>query len=319
MRNNPRIASLFAGLAAAGVQHRCNWQARRDGKKGAPDVEHLAFVGDGFAPSISTAVLIDYDGDGYGLYFESPTNSIPDDVAAIAKPRPMGDAKPSTPEKLVVVLEGGMVAAVVGTGALVGQKVHVIDYDTDGGDDVEFADIGQCDGTTAEAYLSEIAVELMTITLPEEVADEPVEVAKPADKLREFAEMVARLTASGDEIAPDGDYCPNGFTHDTGDSLDALDSLIRKARELTGIAAKAAEFDWSGPEEGDECDESIWILDPDGGELFEVTSGDDVEERKEIARRMVAKINASADLRASLTEDRDLLDKIEAECATEGH
>ena len=99
MRNNARIASLFAGLAAAGVQHRCNWQSRRDGRAvnqgmgHMPDVEHLSFVGDGFAPSISTAILIDYAGEGYGLYVEADTNRIADDVAAISKPRePAGAA-----------------------------------------------------------------------------------------------------------------------------------------------------------------------------------------------------------------------------------
>lgn len=98
MRTNKRIQMLFDGLAAAGVQHRCNWQARRDGKAigngKMPDVEHLAFVGDGFAPSISTAVLINYSDEGYGLYVEVDSNKIEDDVKRIATPRKEAKGKP---------------------------------------------------------------------------------------------------------------------------------------------------------------------------------------------------------------------------------
>lgn len=82
---NPRIVSFLRKLDEAGVTYRINWRSRRDGRiahgVGGPDIYHLAFVGNGFAPAISTAVIIDYDGDGFGFYPESRSNSI-DDVAA---------------------------------------------------------------------------------------------------------------------------------------------------------------------------------------------------------------------------------------------
>ena len=60
--------------------------------------------------------------------------------------------------------------------------------------------------------------------------------AKPKpDRMQQFVAMVARLSASGDPVDPDGDECPNGYDHDTGSSLDALDEIIHKARKLTGI------------------------------------------------------------------------------------
>jgi hypothetical protein len=121
--------------------------------------------------------------------------------------------------------------------------------------------------------------------------------ATEATKLREFVAMVARLSASGDDFDLDGERCPNGFEHDTGDSLDALDSLIHKARKLVPECAPARpEFDWSGPEEGDTADTSVWIVNDVGDELHEVgvpdSDCDDVEFAKEVARRVVARLNA---------------------------
>ena len=51
-------------------------------------------------------------------------------------------------------------------------------------------------------------------------------------------------------------------------------------------------FDWSGPEEGDEGDESVWITTGFGDEIEEVDAGFGVERNKEIARDLVEKINA---------------------------
>ena len=50
-------------------------------------------------------------------------------------------------------------------------------------------------------------------------------------------------------------------------------------------------FDWSGPDEGDEIDTSVWITTDDGTEIELIDSGD-VEADKEIARDLVAKLNA---------------------------
>lgn len=87
MIRNPQIDAFFAKLAAANVQHRCNWQAKRSPDLKGYDIEHLSFVGDSFSPSEATAILISYGDNGYGLYFDSGSNSIADDVARIAKPR----------------------------------------------------------------------------------------------------------------------------------------------------------------------------------------------------------------------------------------
>lgn len=87
MIRNPQIDSFFERLAAANVQYRCNWQAKRSPDLKGYDVEHLSFVGDGFSPSEATAILISYGKHGYGLYFDSETGSIEDDIARIAKPR----------------------------------------------------------------------------------------------------------------------------------------------------------------------------------------------------------------------------------------
>lgn len=57
------------------------------------------------------------------------------------------------------------------------------------------------------------------------------------------------------------------------------------------VPAERAILDWNGPEEGDTCDLSVWITNGEGDELLEVDSGD-VERNKEIAREVVAKVNA---------------------------
>ncbi|TJW14405.1 MAG: hypothetical protein E5W82_10540 [Mesorhizobium sp.] len=87
MIRNPQIDAFFVKLADANVQHRCNWQAKRDPNLKGYDIEHLSFIGDGFRPSEATAVIISYGRDGYGLYFEAVSNSIDGDVARIAAPR----------------------------------------------------------------------------------------------------------------------------------------------------------------------------------------------------------------------------------------
>ena len=58
----------------------------------------------------------------------------------------------SEPVKLVIVMEGGMLTAVLGCGVPV--RVAVIDYDADQGDDDDAIDIAQGDGTTERAWVS---------------------------------------------------------------------------------------------------------------------------------------------------------------------
>jgi hypothetical protein len=118
-----------------------------------------------------------------------------------------------------------------------------------------------------------------------------------ADPRDTFIEMIARLSASGDKVDLDGEEWPNGYEHDTGSSLDALDELIHKAREIAGIKPPEPqpaydELDWSGPEEGDTCDVSVWITTADGDELCEIETGNGVEANKEVARAVVAEMNA---------------------------
>lgn len=69
-------------------------------------------------------------------------------------------------------------------------------------------------------------------------------------KILSFIGMVARLSASGDKVDLDGEEWPNGYEHDTGSSLDALDEIIHKAREIGewNVPAPEKRFvdgDWS--------------------------------------------------------------------------
>ncbi len=69
-------------------------------------------------------------------------------------------------DKLAVILEGGLVQCIVGTGALIGKNVVVIDYDTEGGDMDDIVVIEQGDGSNADAYVSSHTVTLAEIGIP---------------------------------------------------------------------------------------------------------------------------------------------------------
>lgn len=71
-----------------------------------------------------------------------------------------GEASP----RLAVTLEGGMCSAVIGTGALVGLPVTIIDYDTEGDDDA--GQVEQGDGSIASAWIHHATVEAADITIP---------------------------------------------------------------------------------------------------------------------------------------------------------
>lgn len=77
-------------------------------------------------------------------------------------------------------------------------------------------------------------------------ATDVVNAPAARDPRDEFIAMIARLSASGDLVDLDGEEWPNGYEHDTGGSLDALDELIHKAREIAGIAAPAPEPEEEG-------------------------------------------------------------------------
>jgi hypothetical protein len=128
-----------------------------------------------------------------------------------------------------------------------------------------------------------------------EQADAAIATAegRATDPRASFIEMIARMSASGDKVDLDGEEWPDGYEHDTGNSLDALDELIHKARAMTGIKPPELRtiFDWSGPEEGDTVDLSVWITTEFGDEIAEVKSGN-LDRNKEIAAEIVAKLNA---------------------------
>lgn len=66
--------------------------------------------------------------------------------------------------KIIIVLEGGLVSAVVSHDpAIVGLEVAIIDYDTDGADETEITELAQADGDTAEAIVRGDVIEAATI------------------------------------------------------------------------------------------------------------------------------------------------------------
>lgn len=68
--------------------------------------------------------------------------------------------------RLVAVVEGGMLSAVVTDGPVAGQAVDTIDYDVDGADENELAKIRQADGSEVAAYVGRIEIEREEIVLP---------------------------------------------------------------------------------------------------------------------------------------------------------
>ncbi|MGE3307748.1 MAG: hypothetical protein AB7I52_17465 [Rhizobiaceae bacterium] len=165
------------------------------------------------------------------------------------------------------------------TADYVGENIDITETATDSGMDLAIIDVAGEDGAEIEGWDGH--------GLPS-----PYD-PKPNAKLLAFVEMIARLSASGDAVDPDGDPCPNGYEHDTGSSLDALDELIHKARALAAIPEPSPVrdiLDWSGPEE-DTIDLTVWITTGDGEEIMEVQCGD-VERNKEIAQAVVDKVNA---------------------------
>lgn len=88
MRSNPRIATFLDKLKDAGVLVNLMWSAKRPNTKKFDDVNFVAFVGNGFSPSVATAIIIDYGPrDGFGIYGDNFPNDFDAMVAMIAKPR----------------------------------------------------------------------------------------------------------------------------------------------------------------------------------------------------------------------------------------
>jgi len=60
---------------------------------------------------------------------------------------------------LCVVLEGGFVQAVISNDPrLIGKKVVVVDYDTDGAEAGDLTEVAQSDGTIIEAFVHHLCV-----------------------------------------------------------------------------------------------------------------------------------------------------------------
>lgn len=108
MRSNPFIATFLDKLNAAGVQCNMMWSGKRPLTKKGDDINFVAFVGAGFAPSVSTAIILDYGPrDGFGIYTDSLANDFDKMVAAIAKPRDAAAAPNPMEAALREIAENG--------------------------------------------------------------------------------------------------------------------------------------------------------------------------------------------------------------------
>ncbi|AZO29361.1 hypothetical protein [Mesorhizobium sp. M1B.F.Ca.ET.045.04.1.1] len=101
-----------------------------------------------------------------GEWFD-PTGDLESDIAGIVRVA-IAEAESPVPERVVIVIEGGMVQSVSGTGSMIGRTVHIIDYDTDGADESELSEVIQTDGETAEAIVRTEIIDELTVTLPED-------------------------------------------------------------------------------------------------------------------------------------------------------
>lgn len=86
-----QLDTLFDDLRLRGVTMRRLWETRRDGKritlKHPADVTFYVFCGDGFTPSVTTAIIIDYgSNDGFGFYVDNVPTKLSEISDMIAKP-----------------------------------------------------------------------------------------------------------------------------------------------------------------------------------------------------------------------------------------
>lgn len=78
-----------------------------------------------------------------------------------------------------------------------------------------------------------------------------------------------------------------------GDMVEWFGFFHEKATAVLA-AAPFDEWSMSGPEEGDQADQSVWVTDGYGNELLSVTDDvGDVEERREFGRQVAAALNAA--------------------------
>lgn len=101
-----------------------------------------------------TAVLRDHAGRPYA----GPTYSGPGAIQADLETLEAILAT-DAPRRLAIVLDGGLVQAVVGENLPNNLGVAIIDYDTEGVDDVDLALVRQSDGSDAEAIVTLSAID----------------------------------------------------------------------------------------------------------------------------------------------------------------
>ncbi len=84
MTENKHITRLLDSIRGEGFDLKLNWETKRwKGDQGAAAHYTVTDGPDGKKPGVRTFVVIDYDGDGYGLYAETDTMKITRDVEVI--------------------------------------------------------------------------------------------------------------------------------------------------------------------------------------------------------------------------------------------
>lgn len=82
--HNKPFAEFRDKLKARGVGMLVAWETKRSPQSTQPDVALIIFTGEGFATAIKSAVLVDYGSTrGYGIWMESMTHNIDEDVRRI--------------------------------------------------------------------------------------------------------------------------------------------------------------------------------------------------------------------------------------------
>ena len=74
-------------LEKRGVSLRVLWSTKSHPSQRYDDVALVSFVGNKFQPTEATAVIQNYDNEGFGVWFQSHTGDIEEETAHIAKPR----------------------------------------------------------------------------------------------------------------------------------------------------------------------------------------------------------------------------------------
>jgi hypothetical protein len=88
--NNPKFQEFRDILMSNGISLHCFWSTRRDGRKNLyDDIAMFGLIGDGFSPSVSIMIVINYDNEGVGVYTDehTDTGTVQELANKFAKPR----------------------------------------------------------------------------------------------------------------------------------------------------------------------------------------------------------------------------------------